>query len=132
MVVLLLRTMRGLMDWHPHACAAHARCYVGQSMTLLFSSWNISTVPGENSLIKMTYSINDIIFSTFHSTSPHPSLPLAKSHLGVVDSIVAMLFLLIFYEGLKTFREYLMHVAVKKLAVPCCEDSKPNPGKLNW
>eukprot|EP00731_Ephydatia_muelleri_P011578 Em0006g472a len=72
--------------------------YFGQSMTLLFPSWNISTVQ------------------------------------GLVGSIFAMLFLSIFYEGLKSFREYLMHVAVKSLGASSnsCSDAKPAPGKPNW
>ncbi|KAL5500466.1 hypothetical protein EMCRGX_G012031 [Ephydatia muelleri] len=67
-------------------------------MTLLFPSWNISTVQ------------------------------------GLVGSIFAMLFLSIFYEGLKSFREYLMHVAVKSLGASSnsCSDAKPAPGKPNW
>ena len=42
-----------------------------------------------------------------------------------------MLFLSIFHEGLKSFREYLMHVAVKSLDASC-SDAKPTPGKRNW
>eukprot|EP00731_Ephydatia_muelleri_P011577 Em0006g471a len=65
-------------------------------MTLLFSSWSISTAQ------------------------------------GLVGGIFAVLFLSIFYEGLKSFREYLMHRAVKSLRAPCCTDSKPIPKERNW
>ncbi|KAL5500467.1 hypothetical protein EMCRGX_G012033 [Ephydatia muelleri] len=59
-----------------------------------------------------------------------PSWKISTVH-GLVGSIFAMLFLSIFHEGLKSFREYLMHVAVKSLDASC-SDAKPTPGKRNW
>ena len=76
-------------------------------------------------------------FSKIPSSSSSLILPILSFlslSKGLIGSIFAMLFLSIFYEGLKSFREYLMHVAVKSLGAPSnsCSDVKPTAGKLTW